>query len=119
MIRTLGEFRYAKQYDNSRQYDKSRLEKFSLSCVGEILRSTINQPLKHTIMEKELRMAVFGLMLGNSEAKFVSECMRIYNAHHLKRVAKSYARMDVHRAAKRLQELLKPREDELADMQLA
>lgn len=67
-------------------------------------------------MEKELRMAVFGLMLGNSEAQFVSECMRILNKHHLTRVAKSYARMDVGKAAKRLQELVKPREDELVDM---
>lgn len=70
-------------------------------------------------MEKELRMVLFGSLFGKTDEQIVSECMEIYVKHHLKRVARAYARMDVHKAAERLQELLKPREDELADLQLA
>lgn len=64
-------------------------------------------------MEKELMKAVLGLMLGGTDAQFVSECMKIYNRHHLRRVADAYGRMDAHKAAQRIQSLLKSSVDEM------
>lgn len=59
-------------------------------------------------MEKEIRFAALGLLMGGSEARFVSECADILRKYHCGTLARHYMRMPVHKAAERLRGLVAP-----------
>lgn len=65
---------------------------------------------------EDLRMEVMCLLLGESEAKFLSHCSRIFAAHKMPRTGARILRMEADKAISKIKEMTKADEFEMKSL---